>query len=89
MAKYQSLDAGNRGNFRLVYALHRGGTTADSGGAEIVFPGHGPWRDVFTGRSLVLQERVRVSDLLAEFPICALFGEPLAAGTRRDRDRSS
>ena len=74
---------------RLVYALYRGGTTADWGAAEIVFPAHGPWRDVFTGRSLVLQERVRVSDLLAEFPVCVLFGEPLAAGTRRNRDRSS
>jgi (1->4)-alpha-D-glucan 1-alpha-D-glucosylmutase len=74
---------------RLVYALYRGGTTADWGAAEIVFPGHGAWRDVFTGRSLVLQERVRVSNLLAEFPVCVLFGEPLAVGTRRDRDRSS
>ena len=74
---------------RLVYALYRGGTTADWGAAEIVLPGHGPWQHVFTGRRLVLQERVRVSDLLAEFPVCVLFGEPLAQGTRRDRDRSS
>jgi (1->4)-alpha-D-glucan 1-alpha-D-glucosylmutase len=74
---------------RLVHALYRGGTIADWGAAEIVLPGHGAWRDVFTGRSLVLQERVRVSDLLAEFPVCVLFGEPLAQGTRRDHRRSS
>lgn len=52
----------------LVYALCRGGTTADWGAAEIALPALGAWRDVFTGRSLVLQERVRVSDLFAEFP---------------------
>jgi (1->4)-alpha-D-glucan 1-alpha-D-glucosylmutase len=74
---------------RLVYALYRGGTTADWGAAEIVLPSLGAWRDVFTGRSLVLNERVRVSDLLAEFPVCVLFDEPSAAGTRHDRDRSS
>jgi (1->4)-alpha-D-glucan 1-alpha-D-glucosylmutase len=74
---------------RLVHALYRGGTTADWGAAEIVLPGHGAWRDLFTGRCLVLQERVRVSDLLAEFPVCVLFCEPSAAGPRRDRDRSS
>ena len=74
---------------RLVYALYRGGTTADWGAAELVLPGHGAWQHVFTGRRLILQERVRVSDLLAEFPVCVLFGEPLAQGTRRDRDRSS
>jgi (1->4)-alpha-D-glucan 1-alpha-D-glucosylmutase len=74
---------------RLVYALYRGGTTADWGAAEIVLPALGAWRDVFTGRSLVLHERVRVSDLLAEFPVCVLFDEPTAAGTRHDRDRSS
>lgn len=74
---------------RLVYALCRGVTTADWGAAEIALPALGAWRDVFTGRSLVLQERVQVSDLLAEFPVCVLFGEPLAAGTRGNRDRSS
>jgi (1->4)-alpha-D-glucan 1-alpha-D-glucosylmutase len=59
---------------RLVYALYRGGTTADWGAAEIVLPGHGAWRDLFTRRRLILQERVRISDLLAEFPVCVLFG---------------
>ncbi len=61
---------------RLVYALYRGGPTADWGTAEIVLPRRGAWRDLFTGRSLVLQERARVSDLLAEFPVCVLFGAP-------------
>jgi (1->4)-alpha-D-glucan 1-alpha-D-glucosylmutase len=68
---------------RLVYALYGGRQTADWGAAEIVLPGHGDWRDVFTGRNLVLQERIRVSDLLAEFPVSVLFGGPLAVGTRR------
>jgi len=73
---------------RLVHALSRGRPMADWGTAEIVMPGHGEWQDVFTGRNLVLQERVRVSDLLAEFPVCVLFGGPLGVGAR-DRDRSS
>jgi (1->4)-alpha-D-glucan 1-alpha-D-glucosylmutase len=65
---------------RLVYALYHGGPTPDWGATEIVLPGDRAWRDVFTGRSLVLQERVRVSDLLREFPVCVLFGEPFSGG---------
>ena len=64
---------------RLIYALYRGGPTADWGAAEIVLPGTGAWRDLFTGRSLVLPERVRVADLLGDFPVSVLIGGPDAA----------
>jgi (1->4)-alpha-D-glucan 1-alpha-D-glucosylmutase len=74
---------------RLVYALYRGGSTADWDAAEIVLPGNGAWRDVLTGRSLLLQQRARISDLLAEFPVCVLFGEPQGAGTHRGSDHFS
>jgi (1->4)-alpha-D-glucan 1-alpha-D-glucosylmutase len=60
---------------RLVNALYRGGRNADWGTAQIVLPGHGNWRDVFTGRNLVLQERICVADLLREFPVCVLLSE--------------
>jgi len=60
---------------RLVYALYCGGQTGDWGAAELVLPGHGAWRNLFTDRLLVLRERVRVSELLAGFPVCVLLSE--------------
>ena len=74
---------------RLIYALYRGGPTADWGAAEIVLPGTGAWRDLFTGRRLVLQERVRVADLLGDFPVSVLIGGPDAAQSAgRDKTRA-
>ena len=67
---------------RLVHALYRGGATADWGAAEIILPGPATWRNLFTGRCLVLQDRVQVSDLLAEFPVTALLSEAGSAGHR-------
>jgi len=66
---------------RLVYGLYRGSETADWGAAEIVLPGHGTWRNLFSGRLLVLRDRVRVRDLFADFPVCVLLGESRSAVT--------
>ena len=60
---------------RLVCALYRDGQTGDWGAAELVLPRHGAWRNLFTDRLLVLRERVRVSELLADFPVCVLLSE--------------
>jgi len=65
---------------RLVYALYRGGQTGIWGAAELVLPGHGAWRNLFTDRVLMLGERVRVCDLLADFPVSVLFSESSNGG---------
>jgi (1->4)-alpha-D-glucan 1-alpha-D-glucosylmutase len=61
---------------RLVHQLYRGGPAAHWGATEILLPPHGGWQDVLTGRRLDPQDRVRVSELLADFPVCVLIGEP-------------
>jgi (1->4)-alpha-D-glucan 1-alpha-D-glucosylmutase len=64
---------------RLLWGLYRGGPTADWGMAELALPSERTWQDVFTGRRLVRQIRVPVSDLLADFPVCVLIGETAEA----------
>jgi (1->4)-alpha-D-glucan 1-alpha-D-glucosylmutase len=59
---------------RLAYRLYRGSSTANWGDAELVLPSHPAWRDVFTERDWVGQERVSVADLVADFPVSALLG---------------
>jgi (1->4)-alpha-D-glucan 1-alpha-D-glucosylmutase len=59
---------------RLTHRLYRGGATADWGAAELVMPAHPAWHDAFTGRDWAGQERISVSDLLADFPIAVLIG---------------
>jgi (1->4)-alpha-D-glucan 1-alpha-D-glucosylmutase len=66
---------------RLLWGLYRGGPTADWGAAELALPSERTWQDVFTGRRLVRQKRVPVSDLLADFPVCVLIGETAEANT--------
>ena len=61
---------------RLIHQLYRGGPAAHWGATELLLPPHGGWQDVFTGRRLDPQDRVRVSELLADFPVCVLIGEP-------------
>jgi (1->4)-alpha-D-glucan 1-alpha-D-glucosylmutase len=61
---------------RLVHQLYQGGQHAYWGEAEIVLPPHRAWRDVFTGRRMDGQDRVRACELLADFPVCVLIGEP-------------
>jgi (1->4)-alpha-D-glucan 1-alpha-D-glucosylmutase len=58
----------------LVCGLYSGGSTVDWGTAELVLPGYRAWRDVLTGREWPEQERIPVSDLLADFPVCVLLG---------------
>ena len=59
---------------RLVYQLYQDGRKADWGGTEISLPPRSGWRDVFTGRIVRGPERIRASELLADFPVCVLFG---------------
>ena len=59
---------------RLVYQLYQGGQKADWGATEISLPPRSGWRDVFTGRIVRGPERIRASDLLADFPVCVLLG---------------
>jgi (1->4)-alpha-D-glucan 1-alpha-D-glucosylmutase len=63
---------------RLVHHLYRGGCCADWGMTEITLPSGREWRDVFSGRTITGQERVRASDLLANFAVCVLVGRPLS-----------
>jgi (1->4)-alpha-D-glucan 1-alpha-D-glucosylmutase len=60
---------------RLLWGLYHSSSTADWGETELVLPSDGIWHDVFTGRKLVRRERVAVSELLADFPVCVLTGE--------------
>jgi (1->4)-alpha-D-glucan 1-alpha-D-glucosylmutase len=61
---------------RLVHQLHQGGQHAHWGETAIVLPPHRAWRDVFTGRRMDGQDRVRACELLADSPACVLIGEP-------------
>jgi (1->4)-alpha-D-glucan 1-alpha-D-glucosylmutase len=61
---------------RLVHQLYRGGQRPDWGGTEINLPFRSVWREVFTCRRIEGRNRVRPSDLLADFPVCVLIGEP-------------
>jgi len=57
---------------RLVYQLCQGGQLARWGETEISLPSDGKWQDVFTGREVEGQNRVRMSELLADFPVSVL-----------------
>jgi (1->4)-alpha-D-glucan 1-alpha-D-glucosylmutase len=59
---------------RLVHQLYRGGQTAQWDATEITLPPQGEWQDLFTGRRVDGQDRVRASELLADFPVCVLIG---------------
>jgi (1->4)-alpha-D-glucan 1-alpha-D-glucosylmutase len=61
---------------RLVHQLYQGGQTAHWGATEITLPEHGGWQDVFTGRRVYGRDRVRASELLADFPVSVLIAEP-------------
>ncbi len=67
---------------RLVHQLYRGGRGAEWGATEISLPPRKAWRDVFTGRRYEADGRIRVGDLLADFPICVLVAD--AAGADPD-----
>jgi len=59
---------------RLAYRLYRGGSTAHWGCTEMALP-QGRWRNIFTGSRWAGRDRVRVSELLADFPVCVLSSE--------------
>jgi (1->4)-alpha-D-glucan 1-alpha-D-glucosylmutase len=61
---------------RLVHQLYRSGQPALWGTTEIIFPPREGWHDVFTGRRVEGQDRVLASELLAEFPVAVLIGDP-------------
>lgn len=60
----------------LVHQLYRGGN-ACWGATEIGIPPGASWRDVFTGRRVEGQDRVRAADLLGDFPVSVLLGADL------------
>jgi (1->4)-alpha-D-glucan 1-alpha-D-glucosylmutase len=60
---------------RLVHQLYQGGQHAQWGETEIVLPPHRAWRDVFTSRRVEGLDRIRASEVLADFPVCVLVGE--------------
>jgi (1->4)-alpha-D-glucan 1-alpha-D-glucosylmutase len=60
----------------LVHQLHRGTPEAHWGTTELVLPPCEAWQNVFTGRRLERRDRVRASELLADFPVCVLIGKP-------------
>jgi maltooligosyltrehalose synthase len=60
---------------RLVYQLYKGGPTAEWGATEIAVPPRAEWEDVFTGRK-VTGDKVRAAELLADFPVAVLAGQP-------------
>ena len=65
---------------RLVHQLYRdGGGSAAWGATEVCLPPGREWQNVFTGRKIDGQDRVRASDLFAEFPVCVLIGGPRAS----------
>jgi (1->4)-alpha-D-glucan 1-alpha-D-glucosylmutase len=64
---------------RLVHQLYEGGYTDHWGETEIVLPPQGEWQNVFTGRRVDNQDRIRASELLADFPVCVLIGHPAAS----------
>jgi (1->4)-alpha-D-glucan 1-alpha-D-glucosylmutase len=59
---------------RLVYQLYQGGRNADWGATEISLPPRRAWRDVFADRMVHGYDRIRASELLADFPVCVLVG---------------
>jgi (1->4)-alpha-D-glucan 1-alpha-D-glucosylmutase len=59
----------------LVHQLHRGTPEAHWGTTEFVLPPCEAWQNVFTGRRLERRDRVRASELLADFPVCVLIGK--------------
>ena len=63
---------------RLTHQLYGSGRAADWEETEIIAPIRGGWQDVFTGREMVGRERIRVSELLADFPISVLIGKTLS-----------
>jgi len=62
---------------RLVYQLYPDGAgNAAWGATEIPLPPGREWQDVFTGRRFYGEDRVQLSDLFADFPVCVLIAEP-------------
>jgi (1->4)-alpha-D-glucan 1-alpha-D-glucosylmutase len=57
---------------RLVYQLYQGNQSAHWGETKISLPSDGKWQDVFTGRRVEGRDRVRASELLADFPVSVL-----------------
>jgi (1->4)-alpha-D-glucan 1-alpha-D-glucosylmutase len=60
---------------RLVHYLHQGGCCADWGTTEVSLPPGGAWQDLFTGGRVEGRDRVRASELLADFAVCVLVGD--------------
>jgi (1->4)-alpha-D-glucan 1-alpha-D-glucosylmutase len=60
---------------RLTHQLYGSGRAADWGETEIIAPSRGGWQDVFTGREMDGRERIRASELLADFPVSVLIGK--------------
>jgi maltooligosyltrehalose synthase len=60
---------------RLVHYLHQGGCCADWGTTEVSLPPGGAWQDLFTGSRVEGRDRVRASELLADFAVCVLVGD--------------
>ncbi len=64
---------------RLVYQLYADGAGSAAWGAtEICLPPGREWQNVFTGRKIDRQDRVRAFDLFADFPVCVLIAGPRA-----------
>ena len=63
---------------RLVWRLHPvGGASPDWAHTEIVMPAaQSEWHEIFTGRRFAAVERIRVADLLANFPVGVLTDMP-------------
>ena len=61
---------------RLVRRLYLDGQSADWGDTEISIPSPRGWQDIFAGRKLAGEPRLRVSELLEDFPVCVLLGLP-------------
>jgi (1->4)-alpha-D-glucan 1-alpha-D-glucosylmutase len=59
---------------RLVSQLYADGRSADWADTEISLPSQRGWQDVFTGRKLAGEPRLRASKLLEDFPVCVLIG---------------
>jgi (1->4)-alpha-D-glucan 1-alpha-D-glucosylmutase len=59
---------------RLTYGLFRDGGPADFGATELALPTSQGWRNVFTGDALPGRERIRVAELLLDFPVAVLLG---------------
>ena len=65
---------------RLVLQLYWGGAGSAAWGAtEVCLPPGREWQNVFTGGKFDGRDRVRASDLFADFPVCVLIAGPRAS----------